>query len=109
MIWVSGNSRIIMDDVVAFYEILKNKERHKKLYLFIKSGGGKASLRIIKLLREYYEEIVALVPLDCALAATMLALMKVNFISINVCKSKGIVGYFSSINIYYFPCEIKFR
>ncbi len=74
--WVSGNSRIIMDDVVAFYEILKNKERHKRLYLFIKSGGGngKASLRIINLLREYYEEIIALVPLDCASAATMLAL-----------------------------------
>ena len=74
--WGSGNSRISMNDVVAFYEMLKHKEHHKRLYLFIKSGGGngQTSLRIINLLREYYDEIVALVPLECASAATMLVL-----------------------------------
>jgi Serine dehydrogenase proteinase len=74
--WVSGNSRIIMNDVISFYEILKNKQRKKRLYFFIRSGGGngQASLRIVNLLRAFYDEIVAFVPLDCASAATMLVL-----------------------------------
>jgi hypothetical protein len=74
--WISGNSRIIGDDIIAFYEILKNNKKKDKLYFFIKSGGGsgEASLRIVNLLRKYYNEIIALIPLDCASAATMLAL-----------------------------------
>ncbi len=74
--WVSDTSRIIHDDVVVFYEMMKQRKHKKTLYLFIKSegGNGQASLRIINLLRDYYEEIIALVPLDCASAATMLVL-----------------------------------
>ncbi|MCC5930387.1 MAG: ATP-dependent Clp protease proteolytic subunit [Cyclobacteriaceae bacterium] len=74
--WISGNSRIVGDDIIAFYEILKNNRKKNKLYLFIKSdgGSGEASLRIVNLLRKYYKNIVALIPLDCASAATMLAL-----------------------------------
>lgn len=74
--WTSGNSRIAGDDVIAFYEALKMKTRKEKLYLFIKSGGGsgEASLRIVNLLRKYYKTIIALVPLDCASAATMFVL-----------------------------------
>lgn len=74
--WISANSRIVGDDTVAFYEILKNNVKKDKLYLFIKSdgGSGEASLRIVNLLRKYYKEIIALVPFDCASAATMLVL-----------------------------------
>src|SRR5690606_18510969 len=74
--WISVNSSIVRDDVIAFYEILKNNRKKDKLYLFIKSSGGsgEASLRIVNLLRKYYKEIVAFIPLDCASAATMLAL-----------------------------------
>ncbi len=74
--WVSDMSLIIHDDVVVFYEMMKQQKHKKTLYLFIKSdgGNGQASLRIINLLRDYYEEIIALVPLDCASAATMLVL-----------------------------------
>jgi hypothetical protein len=74
--WISGKSRISDSDVVALYNLLELKVSSKRLYLFIKSGGGngQSSLRIINLLRHHYEEIVALVPLDCASAATMLAL-----------------------------------
>lgn len=74
--WVSANSRIVGDDTVAFYEILKNNIKKDKLYIFIKSdgGSGEASLRIVNLLRKYYKKIVALIPFDCASAATMLAL-----------------------------------
>ena len=48
----------------------------KRIYLFIKSSGGngQASLRLVNLLRQYSDEIVAMVPLECASAATMIAL-----------------------------------
>lgn len=74
--WTSGNSRIAGDDIVAFYEVLKGEKKKDNLYLFIKSGGGsgEASLRIVNLLRKYYNKIIAFVPLDCASAATMLVL-----------------------------------
>lgn len=74
--WTSGNSRIAGDDIVAFYEALKNEKKKDTLYLFIKSdgGSGEASLRIVNLLRKYYKKIIAFVPLDCASAATMLVL-----------------------------------
>ncbi|WP_300671193.1 ATP-dependent Clp protease proteolytic subunit [Soonwooa sp.] len=74
--WTSANSRIVGDDIIAFYEILKHNKKKDNLYLFIKSdgGSGEASLRIVNLLRKFYTNIYALIPLDCASAATMLAL-----------------------------------
>jgi ClpP class serine protease len=74
--WVSGNSRIAGDDAIAFYEVFKSKKKKNTLYLFIKSdgGSGQASLRIVSLLRKYYKKIIAFVTIDCASAATMLAL-----------------------------------
>lgn len=74
--WTSSNSRIVGDDVVSFYEACKSKKTSETLYLYIKSdgGSGEASLRIVNLLRKYYKRIIALVPLDCASAATMLVL-----------------------------------
>lgn len=74
--WISANSMIVGDDIVAFYEILKNNKNKEKLYLFLKSdgGSGEASLRITNLLRKFYKNITVLIPLDCASAATMLAL-----------------------------------
>lgn len=73
--WISSNSSITDEDTIAFYEILNNK-KHDRLNLFIKSdgGSGEGSLRIVNLLRQYYDEIIAFIPLDCASAATMLAL-----------------------------------
>jgi hypothetical protein len=43
---------------------------------FIKSdgGSGQASLRIVNLIRQYCDELIALVPLECASAATMITL-----------------------------------
>ncbi|MBP6456774.1 MAG: ATP-dependent Clp protease proteolytic subunit [Chitinophagaceae bacterium] len=74
--WVSGNSRIADEDIIAFYEVFKNKNKKENLYIYIKSdgGSGEASLRIVNLLRNYYKKIIAFVPLDCASAATMLVL-----------------------------------
>jgi hypothetical protein len=74
--WVSSNGRIVGDDIIVFYDILKNNKKHDLLYLFIKSdgGSGEGSLRIINLFRQFYKRIIAYVPLDCASAATMLVL-----------------------------------
>jgi ClpP class serine protease len=74
--WTSGNSRIVDEDVIAFFETLRNRKNKPKLYFFVKSGGGsgEGSLRIVNLLRKFYKRITAFVPLDCASAATMLVL-----------------------------------
>lgn len=74
--WTSGNSRIVDEDVIAFFEVLRDRKNRAKLYFFVKSGGGsgEGSLRIVNLLRRYYKNITAFVPLECASAATMLVL-----------------------------------
>jgi len=74
--WSSGNGSVCHSDVAAFYELLRNITPGKKLYLFIKSSGGngQAALRIVNLWRRYASHITAMVPLECASAATMMAL-----------------------------------
>jgi hypothetical protein len=62
--------------VVAMFELLEGLDKQRKLYLFVKSdgGNGQASLRMVNLIRRYCEYLVVLVPLECASAATMIAL-----------------------------------
>jgi hypothetical protein len=74
--WCSPNGSVCQNDVNVFNEILKRVGRTGRLHLFIKSDGGdgKASLRLVNLLREHCDELFALVPLECESAATMLAL-----------------------------------
>ncbi len=74
--WVSNNSSIDDEDVIAFYELLREKQLNETLYFFVKSSGGsgEGALRIVNLLRKFYKNIISLVPLDCASAATMLVL-----------------------------------
>jgi hypothetical protein len=64
------------DDVVALYELLQEVGKVETIHLFIKSSGGsgQASLRVVNLLRQYCDRVNALVPLECASAATMIAL-----------------------------------
>ncbi len=64
------------DDVLALFVLLEKIGHQKTIYLFIKSSGGngQASLRLVNLLRQYCDEVVAVVPLECASAATMIAL-----------------------------------
>jgi hypothetical protein len=64
------------DDVLALFELLEKIGHQQKIYLFIKSSGGngQASLRLVNLLRQYCEEVIALIPLECASAATMITL-----------------------------------
>lgn len=74
--WNSVNGSICQNDVSSFYEIIKDWPVQDKIYLFIKSdgGNGKASLRIINLLREHTKKLIVLIPGECSSAATMLAL-----------------------------------
>lgn len=74
--WISDNGNMIQEDVIALHGLLSKRIRRDTLYLYVKSdgGSGKSALRMIHLLRNYYRRIIALVPLDCASAATMLVL-----------------------------------
>jgi hypothetical protein len=74
--WNSTQGSICTNDVIGLYALLKSLGRRPRLYLFIKSNGGygEASLRMVHLLREFTEQLVVLVPLECESAATMLAL-----------------------------------
>ncbi len=67
---------ICHDDVVALYELLETLGKTPVIYIFIKSSGGngQASLRLVNVLRQYCDRVIALVPLECASAATMIAL-----------------------------------
>jgi hypothetical protein len=74
--WTSANGAICSNDTVALREILERRGPGERSYYFVKSdgGNGRASLRMVNLLREYYQEIIALVPLNAESAATMLVL-----------------------------------
>lgn len=74
--WNNPGGSVCANDVVAIFEALQKIGKQKKICLFIKSNGGsgKASLRMVNLLRQHTDSLVALVPLECVSAATMLAL-----------------------------------
>ncbi len=74
--WNNPQGGVCHNDVLALYEILEKIGWQDTLYLFIKSNGGngQASLRLVNLLRRYCRQLIALVPLECASAATMISL-----------------------------------
>ncbi|MBN2585809.1 MAG: hypothetical protein JXR55_00820 [Candidatus Fermentibacteraceae bacterium] len=74
--WNNPDGSVCGNDVMGFYQMLERKGKRNRLYIFLKSNGGngQASLRIVSLLRMYCQELVALIPLECASAATMIAL-----------------------------------
>ena len=74
--WNNPRGSVSQSDVVALYEVLGKLGHPKTLYLFLKSDGGtgKASLRIVSLLRQHCSRLVTVIPLECASAATMIAL-----------------------------------
>jgi hypothetical protein len=74
--WNSVNGAICQNDVSCFYEVIKDWPIQDKIYLFIKSDGGdgKASLRIINLLREHTRRLIVLIPGECSSAASIMAL-----------------------------------
>lgn len=74
--WNAPNGEICNNDATGLYGILRSLGKTDRLSLFVKSdgGSGQASLRMVNLLRQFARRLTVLVPLECASAATMLAL-----------------------------------
>jgi len=74
--WNNPRGSVCSNDVVVLYELLERLGFHETIYLFLKSdgGSGQVSLRMVNLLRQHCKNLVALVPLECASAATMITL-----------------------------------
>ncbi len=74
--WNSNNGSVCQNDVIAIYGLLRRLGPQEEVTLFIKSdgGSGQASLMMVNLLRQFTRRLVAVVPLECQSAATMLAL-----------------------------------
>lgn len=74
--WNGMRGSVCHSDVVALHELLGRLGQAETIYLFLKSdgGSGQVSLRLVNLLRQHCRQLVALVPLECASAATMIAL-----------------------------------
>lgn len=74
--WNNPRGSVCANDVVVLNEVLGRLGSHETIYLFIKSNGGsgQVSLRMVNLLRQHCKNLVALIPLECASAATMIAL-----------------------------------
>ncbi|MEW6303861.1 MAG: ATP-dependent Clp protease proteolytic subunit [Verrucomicrobiota bacterium] len=74
--WNSHNGSVCHNDVVALYELLGAIGPSRKVAMFIKSDGGvsTAALRIVNLLRQFTGRLEMVLPLECASAATMIAL-----------------------------------
>ena len=74
--WTSTSGSVCDNDVMAMHELLEATGPRDQIALFVKSDGGSgmASLRMIHLLRRYAKRLTVLAPLNCASAATMLAL-----------------------------------
>jgi hypothetical protein len=74
--WHGPGGEVCNNDVLVFFSLLKKIGTQKRIMLFVKSDGGvgKASLRIVNLLRQYTSRLSVLIPLNCMSAATMIAL-----------------------------------
>lgn len=74
--WNGSRGSVCHNDVIALFKLLEHIGPQETLYLFIKSdgGNGRAALRMVNLIRRYCKKLVALVPLECASAATMIAI-----------------------------------
>jgi hypothetical protein len=74
--WTSTSGSVCDNDVMALHELLEAGGPQARITLFVKSDGGSgmASLRMIHLLRQYARRLTVVAPLNCASAATMLAL-----------------------------------
>ena len=74
--WTSTSGSVCDNDVMALQELLQDLGPQRHVTLVVKSDGGSgmAALRMVHLLRRYARRLTLLAPLNCASAATMLAL-----------------------------------
>jgi len=74
--WTSTSGSVCDNDVMALQVILEAHGPQDRIALLVKSDGGSgmAALRLVHLLRQYAQRLTVIAPLNCASAATMLAL-----------------------------------
>jgi len=74
--WTSTSGSVCDNDVMALQAILDARGPQERIALLVKSDGGSgmAALRLVHLLRRYAKRLTVIAPLNCASAATMLAL-----------------------------------
>ena len=74
--WTSTSGSVCDNDVMALHDLLQRLGPQPRLTLLVKSDGGSgmAALRMVHLLRRFTPRLTVLAPLNCASAATMLAL-----------------------------------
>jgi hypothetical protein len=74
--WTSSSGSVCDNDVMALHDVLETIAKRERLTLFVKSDGGSgmAALRMVHLLRRHAKRLTVVAPLNCASAATMLAL-----------------------------------
>ena len=74
--WMSPSGSVCDNDVMAMSELLNTIGGSRPITLFVKSDGGSgmAALRLVHLLRTHARRVTMVAPLNCASAATMLAL-----------------------------------
>lgn len=74
--WTSTSGSVCDNDVLALQVLLEAAGPQARITLLVKSDGGSgmAALRLVHLLRQYAKRLTVIAPLNCASAATMLAL-----------------------------------
>jgi hypothetical protein len=74
--WTSTSGSVCDNDVSALHALLEERGPQERIALLVKSDGGSgmAALRLVHLLRRYSRRLTVIAPLNCASAATMLAL-----------------------------------
>jgi hypothetical protein len=74
--WTSTSGSVCDNDVMALHALLEAAGPQGRIALLVKSDGGSgmAALRLVHLLRKYSSRLTVIAPLNCASAATMLAL-----------------------------------
>jgi hypothetical protein len=74
--WTSTSGSVCDNDVMALQVLLEAAGPQERIALLVKSDGGSgmAALRLVHLLRQYAKRLTVIAPLNCASAATMLAL-----------------------------------
>jgi hypothetical protein len=74
--WNSVRGSICHNDVVVLNQMLRKASPNETIMVFMKSdgGNGEASLRMVNVVRTYFKQVIALVPLNCESAATMFVL-----------------------------------
>lgn len=74
--WNSPGGSVCATDANAFYDVLQGLGSFDSIALVVKSSGGSGqdALRIVHMLRQHAKKLIVLCPLECASAATMIAL-----------------------------------